>query len=87
MKKLILLRYQLTTQAQDKMKPPGTGWTSSGYASPDGLYYYTVTADTGTASINISGEVSAITSVDGTQYLEIGDTGRLVSVSSITSVE
>nr|WP_320015081.1 FlgD immunoglobulin-like domain containing protein [uncultured Desulfobacter sp.] len=63
------------------------GLTSSDYASPDGLYYYKVTADTGTASIDISGEVSAITSVDGTQYLEIGDTGRLISVSSITSVE
>lgn len=63
------------------------GLTSSGYVSSDGVYYYTVTADTGTASIAISGEVSAITSVNGTQYLEIGDTGRLVSVSSITSVE
>lgn len=63
------------------------GLTSKGYASSDGLYYYTVTADTGTASTPISGEVSAITSVDGTQYLEIGDTGRLVSVSSITAVE
>nr|WP_321399661.1 FlgD immunoglobulin-like domain containing protein [uncultured Desulfobacter sp.] len=63
------------------------GLTSNGYASSDGLYYYTVTADTGTASTAISGEVSAITSVDGTQYLEIGDTGRLVSVSSITAVE
>ncbi len=63
------------------------GLTNSGYISPDGLYYYTVTADTGTAATPISGEVSAITSVDGTQYLEIGDTGRLVSVSSITSVE
>lgn len=63
------------------------GLTSSGYASSDGLYYCTVTADTATASTAIAGEVSAITSVDGTQYLEIGDTGRLVSVSSITSVE
>nr|WP_320193721.1 FlgD immunoglobulin-like domain containing protein [uncultured Desulfobacter sp.] len=63
------------------------GLTSNGYMSGDGLYYYTVTAETGTASIDISGEVSAITSVDGTQYLEIGDTGRLVSVSSITSIE
>ena len=63
------------------------GLTSDGYVSSDGLYYYTVTANTGTASIAISGDVSAITSVDGTQYLEIGDTGRLVSISSITTVE
>ncbi|WP_020588191.1 FlgD immunoglobulin-like domain containing protein [Desulfobacter curvatus] len=63
------------------------GLTSGGYKSSDGLYYYTVTADTGTASTDISGEVSAITSVDGTQYLEIGDTGRLVSVSSVTTIE
>jgi flagellar basal-body rod modification protein FlgD len=63
------------------------GLASNGYVSPDGLYYYTVTADTGTASTPISGEVSAITSVGGTQYLEIGDTGRLVSVSSVTAVK
>lgn len=63
------------------------GLTSEGYASPDGVYYYTVTADTGTASTAISGEVSAITTVNGTKYLEIGETGRLVSVSSITSVK
>lgn len=63
------------------------GLTSSGYKSSDGLYSYTVKANTGTASTAISGEVSAITSVDGTQYLEIGDTGRLVSVSSVTAVE
>ncbi|NDY70496.1 flagellar hook capping protein [Desulfobacter hydrogenophilus] len=63
------------------------GLTSSGHVSSDGLYYYKVTADTGRTSIAISGDVSAITSVDGTQYLEIGDTGRLVSVSSITAVE
>jgi flagellar basal-body rod modification protein FlgD len=61
--------------------------TFDGYPTSDGLYYYTVTADTGTASTAISGEVSAIISVNGTQYLEIGDTGRLVSVSSITAVE
>lgn len=63
------------------------GLTSDGYASADGLYYYAVTADTGTAAIGISGEVSAISSVNDTQYLEIGDTGRLVSLSSITSIE
>ena len=62
--------------------------TSSDYLSADGLYYYTVTADTGTADMDISAErFSGITAVDGVQYLEIGDTGRLVSVSSITSVK
>ncbi|WP_321495800.1 FlgD immunoglobulin-like domain containing protein [uncultured Desulfobacter sp.] len=63
------------------------GLSSSGYVSSDGLYYYKVTAENGTATTPISGEVSAITSVDGTQYLEIDGTGRLVSVSSITSIE
>jgi len=63
------------------------GLTSNGYASSDGLYYYTVKADNGVASTAVSGEVSAITSVGGKQYLEIGDTGRLVSVSSITSIK
>lgn len=63
------------------------GVTKSGYQNSDGLYYYTVKANEGTASTDISGEVSAITSMDGIQYLEIGDTGRLVSVSSITTIE
>lgn len=63
------------------------GLTSSGYTSSDGLYYYTVEPSTGTASTATSGEVTAIRYVNGTQYLVLGDTGRLVSASSITSIE
>jgi flagellar basal-body rod modification protein FlgD len=74
-----------TTSGENKVV--WDGMTSSDELSADGLYYYTVTADTGTADMDISGEVSAITAVDGVQYLEIGDTGRLVSVSTITAVE
>ncbi len=63
------------------------GLSSTGYSASDGLYYYTVTTDSGSATTPISGEVTAVSYVDGTQYLVIGDTGRLISVSTITIVE
>ena len=63
------------------------GLTSDGYQASDGLYYYKVEADTGDANTSTTGEVTAIKYVNGTQYLVIGESGRLVSVSSITSVE
>ncbi len=58
----------------------------TGYAADDGLYYYTVeTASGDSATTPTSGEVVAIQSVSGTQYLEL-DNGRLVSVSNVTSI-
>jgi len=60
----------------------------NGYQVSDGLYYYTVTTDSGdSATTPVSGEVTAITTVNGTQYLTLGESGRLVSVSNVTTVE
>lgn len=58
----------------------------NGYQVSDGLYYYTVQTASGTASTPVSQEVTGIRNTNGTQYLVLGESGRLVSVSSITSV-
>ncbi len=57
-----------------------------GYAVGDGLYYYKVETDSGTAKTAVSEEVSGIKYANGSQYLELKDTGRLVSISSITAI-
>lgn len=61
--------------------------SDEGYQASDGLYYYTVETGDGAATTPVSGEVTGILTVNETQYLQIGDTGRLVSLSTITSVE
>jgi flagellar basal-body rod modification protein FlgD len=58
----------------------------SGYQVPDGLYYYTVSTDSGTAGTPVSEEVSGIKNMNGTQYLVLNDSKRLVAVSSITGI-
>jgi flagellar basal-body rod modification protein FlgD len=58
----------------------------NGYAVDDGLYYYTVQSASGTAKTAVSEEVSGIKYANGSQYLELKDTGRLVAISSITAV-
>jgi flagellar basal-body rod modification protein FlgD len=58
----------------------------NGYAVDDGLYYYTVQTASGTAKTAVSEEVSGIKYANGSQYLELKDTGRLVAISSITAV-
>jgi len=58
----------------------------NGYAVDDGLYYYTVQSASGTAKTSVSEEVSGIKYANGSQYLELKDTGRLVSISSITAI-
>ena len=57
-----------------------------GYGVSDGLYYYTVQTDSGVAKTPVTEEVTGIRNTNGVQYLVLGDSGRLVSVSSITSV-
>ncbi len=57
-----------------------------GHAVADGLYYYTVQTESGTAKTPVSEEVSGIKYANGSQYLELKDTGRLVAISSITAV-
>ena len=58
----------------------------NGYAVVDGLYYYTVEAESGTAQTPVSEEVSGIKYANGSQYLELKDSGRLVAISSITAI-
>ena len=57
-----------------------------GFAVADGLYYYKVETASGTAKTSVSEEVSGIKYANGSQYLELKDTGRLVSISSITAI-
>jgi len=59
----------------------------TGYQVSDGLFYYTVEAESGTASTSVAGEVTGIQYVNGVQYLALGESGRMVSLSSITSVQ
>ncbi len=59
----------------------------SGSQVSDGLYYYTVETDSGSAKTPVSGEVTGIQYVNGSQYLALGNSGRLVSLSTVTSVE
>lgn len=60
----------------------------TGYQVSDGLYYYTVTTSSGSsATTPVSGEVTGIQYINGVQYLALEESGRLVSLSTITSVQ
>ena len=59
----------------------------TGHQVNDGLYFYSVETSSGTATTPISGEVTGIQYVNGVQYLALGESGRLVSLSTITSVQ
>ena len=60
----------------------------TGYQVSDGLYYYTVEISIGTsATTPISGEVTGIQYENGVQYLALGESGRMVSLSTVTSIE
>lgn len=67
----------MTTEENDNAK----------HAASDGLYYYRVATPTGSAVTPVSGEVTAIESVNGVQYLVLGDSGRLVSLSTVNSIQ
>jgi len=58
----------------------------NGYAVEDGLYYYTVETASGTGGISVSEEVTGITYENGSQYLVLKDSGRLVAISGITAI-
>ena len=62
------------------------GIDDSGYKVSDGLYYYIAATTKGFAKTPFSEEVSGIKYVNGSQYLVLNDTGRLVSLSSITGI-
>ncbi|MCP3941208.1 MAG: flagellar hook capping protein [Desulfobacteraceae bacterium] len=59
---------------------------SDGHGVPEGLYYYTVETGSGTGTISVSEEVSGIEYANGSQYLVLKDSGRLVAISSITAI-
>lgn len=63
------------------------GVTNSGFGAPDGLYYYTVKGESGYAVTPVTEEVSGIKYMNGSQYLVLDDSGRLVALSSITGIQ
>ncbi|MCP4673015.1 MAG: flagellar hook capping protein [Desulfobacula sp.] len=62
------------------------GVSDSGYQVSDGLYYYTVQTESGYATTPVSEEVTGIKYMNGGQYLVLGNSGRLVSMSTITGI-
>jgi flagellar basal-body rod modification protein FlgD len=62
------------------------GVTNSGYQAADGLYYYTVKADSAQAKTPVTEEVSGIKYMNNSQYLVLKESGRLISLSSITGI-
>jgi flagellar basal-body rod modification protein FlgD len=62
------------------------GVSDSGHKVSDGLYYYIVKTADGFEGTPVSEEVSGIKYMNGTQYLVLNDTGRLVSLSGITEI-
>jgi len=73
-----------TARGGNKVQWDGVG--DSGYQVPDGLYYYTVKTQDGFAKTPITEDVSGIKYMNGSQYLVMKDTGRLVSMSTITQI-
>lgn len=62
------------------------GISDSGNMVPDGMYYYTVKTASGFADVGVKEEVSGIKYLNGSQYLVLNDSGRLVAMSTITGV-
>jgi flagellar basal-body rod modification protein FlgD len=62
------------------------GMADSGHAVSDGMYYYTVKAGSGFAKTPVSGEVESIKKMNGSQYLVLKESGRLVALSTITGI-
>ena len=63
------------------------GTDESGNKVSEGFYTYAVTSDSGALDITVSQEVTEIRVVNGTQYLVLGDSGFLSTVSAITNVK
>jgi flagellar basal-body rod modification protein FlgD len=80
----------ITVSADDTVagenKIEWNGISDSGYKVEDGLYYYTAKADSSYAKTPVSEEVSGIKYMNGGQYLVMKDSGRLISLSSITGI-
>lgn len=68
----------------------GVSWNAlgdNGYQVTDNMYYYTVQTQDGYASTSVTEEVTGILSSNGSQYLELGESGRLVALSAISRIE
>ena len=73
-----------TSGGENRLQWDGLG--DAGAQVSDGLYYYTVQTGSGFAPTPVSEAGSGIKFMNGTQYLVLDETGRLVSLSSITQV-
>lgn len=62
------------------------GTDNSGSPVSDGLYYYTLETASQVIRPSVAGLVSAVTVVDGKQYLVMNDSGRLVSPGNVTAI-
>ena len=62
------------------------GCSASGTPVSDGLYYYQIQTRNGTVATPVSGKVTGIQTINGDYFLELGDSGRLVSLSKISSI-
>jgi flagellar basal-body rod modification protein FlgD len=82
--KTVSLSANDTVEGENKVQWDGDA--DFGYAMSDGLYYYTVKADSGFVETPLSEEVSGIKVMNGNQYLVLKDTGRLVAASSVTGI-
>ncbi|MCP4118233.1 MAG: hypothetical protein GY737_23105 [Desulfobacteraceae bacterium] len=63
------------------------GNDSRGNKVPEGFYSYAVTSGSGALDATMAEKVSEIRVINGTQFLVLGDTGFLATVSSITNVK
>lgn len=82
--KTITLPASATVGGENKVAWDGI--SDSGSKVPDGLYYYTSKTDSGYVKTPVSGEVSGIKYVNDSKYLVMKESGRLVSISTITGV-
>ncbi|MCG8637773.1 MAG: flagellar hook capping protein [Desulfobacterales bacterium] len=63
------------------------GLNSNGTQMNDGLYYYTVKTESGKSiPTEAAGEVTAIKNVNNSQYLVVGESGRLVALSTVDEI-
>ncbi len=62
------------------------GLDESGNPVTDGIYTYSVDTASGTGTATVSGEVTGIRQVGGSQYLVLDENERLVTLSSITVI-
>ncbi|MDY0219642.1 MAG: FlgD immunoglobulin-like domain containing protein [Desulfobacterium sp.] len=63
------------------------GTDKGGQRVPKGVYAYAVTSDSGALDVSASDEVTEIRVINGTQYLVLGSSGFLSTISTITNVK